>query len=324
MAFGSPKPAVPLHSRQKGANPMTAMTEIKKKIGKSKTLYLIFLLPFVYFLVFQYAPMIGNLMAFEDYSIVKGFFHSDWVGTKYFRQFLHDPYFWKVARNTILINVYSLLFFFPLPIVFALLLNELRSKFFKSFTQTVTYVPHFLSTVVVAGMLVNFLSIDGLINDVVKLFGGEPRTFLSMPEWFRTIFIGSEIWQGLGWNSIIYLAALTSIDPTLYEAATIDGASRWKKIRYVTLPGISTVVTITLLLAIGKMLSVGFEKVILLYSGPTYETADVIQSFVYRRGLIDSDFSFAAAVGIFQSVLAFVLVVSANEISKRVSGNRLF
>ncbi|MCU6794163.1 ABC transporter permease subunit [Paenibacillus sp. WQ 127069] len=295
-----------------------------KKLNKSKFLYTMFALPFVYFLIFHYAPMVGNLMAFQEYSIMKGFFASPWAGTKYFQQFLTDPYFWKVVRNTLMINVYSLIFYFPAPIIFAILMNELRVQLFKRVIQTVTYVPHFLSTVVVAGMLVNFLSTTGLINQITHMFGMEAKTFMSLPEWFRTIFISSEIWQGMGWNSIIYLAALASIDPLLYEAATIDGANRWHKIRHITLPGISTVATILFLLTIGHMLSVGFEKIILLYSGPTYETADVIQSFVYRRGLIDADFSFAAAVGIFQSVLSLVLIVSANSISKRVNGTRLF
>jgi len=303
---------------------MMPTAEFKKRIRKSNPLYLMLLLPILYFLVFHYAPMFGNLMAFENYSIVKGLFHSPWAGTKFFREFLSDPYFWQVVRNTLLMNFYSLIFYFPASILFALLLNELTHVFFKRFIQTVTYVPHFLSTVVVAGMLVNFLSTDGLINEMVKWFGGEPRTFLSLPQWFRTIFIGSDIWQGLGWNSIIYLAAIATIDPQQYEAATMDGASRLRKIMHITLPGISAVVTIMLLLTLGHALSVGFEKIILLYSGPTYKTADVIQTFIYRRGLIDSDFSFAAAVGIFQSVLAFVLVVSANQFSKKINGNRLF
>ncbi|MCU6707433.1 ABC transporter permease subunit [Paenibacillus sp. J5C_2022] len=303
---------------------MQSVVDMKKKLYKSKALYIMISLPIIYFLTFHYAPMVGNLMAFQDYSIVKGFFKSPWAGFKYFGQFIGDPYFWKVFRNTLLINLYSLLFFFPSSIIFALLLNELRLQLFKRFIQTVTYVPHFLSVVVVAGMLVNFLSIDGLINSLIKWIGGEAQTFLSMPQWFRTIFISSEIWQGMGWNSIIYLAALTSIDPQLYEAATMDGASRWRKMLHITLPGISTVVTIMLLLTLGHMLSVGFEKIILLYSGPTYETADVIQTFIYRRGLIDSDFSFAAAVGIFQSVIAFALVVSANQFAKKISGTKLF
>ncbi|NHN31788.1 ABC transporter permease [Paenibacillus agricola] len=309
---------------QQAAVRRSKWTSTRKKLSKSKFLYTMFALPFIYFLIFHYAPMVGNLMAFQEYSIMKGFFASPWAGTKYFQQFLTDPYFWKVVRNTLMINLYSLIFYFPAPIIFAILMNELRGQLFKRAIQTVTYVPHFLSTVVVAGMLVNFLSTTGLVNQITHMFGFEAKTFMSLPEWFRTIFVGSEIWQGMGWNSIIYLAALASIDPQLYEAATIDGANRWHKIRHITLPGITTVATILFLLTIGHMLSVGFEKIILLYSGPTYETADVIQSFVYRRGLIDADFSFAAAVGIFQSVLSLVLILSANSISKKINGTRLF
>jgi len=300
------------------------VSDIRKRLLRSRALYVMFSLPFVYFLVFHYLPLVGNLMAFQNYNIMKGFLHSPWVGTKYFQQFLHDPYFWKVVKNTVLINVYSLIFYFPASIVFALLLHELTSSVFKRFVQSVTYLPHFLSTVVVAGMVVNFLSYKGLINDIVSWLGGEPRTFLSLPEWFRTIYVSSEIWQGLGWNSIIYLAALASIDPQLYEAATVDGANRWNRTIHITLPGIATVVTIMFLLAVGNMMTVGFEKIILLYSGPTYETGDVIQTFVYRRGLVDADFSYAAAVGIFQSVIAFALVIGANYLSKKVDGARLF
>ncbi|MNI32062.1 putative multiple-sugar transport system permease YteP [compost metagenome] len=283
-----------------------------------------FVLPFIYFLIFHYAPMFGNMMAFQDYSIVKGVVHSPWVGFKYFKQFLYEPYFWKVLRNTLILNLYALIFYFPAPIIFAILLNELRSGLFKRMIQTVTYLPHFLSTVVVAGMIVNFVSISGLFNQLIVYLGGEAQTFLSLPQWFRTIYISSEIWQGMGWNSIIYLAALATIDPGLYEAATIDGANRWNKIRHITLPGLATVTTILLLLTIGHMLSVGFEKIILLYSGPTYETADVLQTYVYRRGLIDADFSFAAAVGIFQSVVSLILIVAANQAAKKIQGARLF
>ncbi|WP_311764946.1 ABC transporter permease [Paenibacillus agricola] len=302
----------------------TRWTAIRKKLQKSKYLYAMFVLPFIYFMIFHYAPMVGNVMAFQEYSIMKGVFNSPWAGLKYFKQFLYEPYFWKVLRNTLMLNLYALLFYFPAPIIFAILVNELRSIAFKRTIQTVTYIPHFLSTVVVAGMIVNFISISGLINQIITYFGGEAQTFMALPEWFRTIYISSEIWQGMGWGSIIYLAALASIDPGLYEAATIDGANRWHKIRHITLPGIATVTTIMLLLTIGHMLSVGFEKIILLYSGPTYETADVLQTYVYRRGLIDADFSFAAAVGIFQSVISLILIVAANQAAKKIQGASLF
>ncbi|MEK3724604.1 ABC transporter permease [Paenibacillus sp. FSL H8-0034] len=311
-------------SSNPSVNKKTKWQQVRRKLRKSQYLYAMFVLPFIYFLIFHYAPMIGNMMAFQDYSIIKGVFHSPWAGLKYFKQFLYEPYFWKVLRNTLMLNLYALIFYFPAPIIFAILLNELRSSLFKRFIQTVTYVPHFLSTVVIAGMIVNFVSISGLFNQLIVHFGGEAQTFLALPEWFRTIYISSEIWQGMGWNSIIYLAALASIDPGLYEAATIDGANRWHKIRHITLPGLATVATILLLLTIGHMLSVGFEKIILLYSGPTYETADVLQTYVYRRGLIDADFSFAAAVGIFQSVISLVLIVVANQAAKKIQGASLF
>jgi len=311
-------PAVP------PAAPARRRRNVFRNLRKSGVLYAMLLLPLAYFIVFQYAPMFGNLIAFQNYSIRKGIFGSEWVGLKYFKQFLFEPYFWKVVRNTVLLNLYSLIFYFPAPIAFAILLNELAFKRFRRLVQTVSYVPHFLSTVVVAGMIVNFLSISGLINQFIVWLGGEARTFLTQPEWFRTIYIGSEIWQGLGWSSIVYLAALTAIDPGLYEAATIDGAGRWRKILHITLPGISPVLTIMLLLQVGHMLSVGFEKILLLYSGPVYETADVIQTYVYRRGLIDADLSFASAVGIFQSVISLFLIVSANQMSKKINGTRLF
>lgn len=268
--------------------------------------------------------MIGNIIAFQDYSVIGGLLHSHWVGFKHFHEFLSDPYFWKLVRNTVLLNVYHLIFYFPAPILFALLLNELRLPLFKRAVQSITYLPHFLSTAVVVGIIVNFLTIDGLINRLIAALGFEQIKFLSKAEWFRPIYIGSEIWQRTGWGAIIYLAALTGIDPTLYEAAKIDGAGRWKRVIHVTLPCIMPVITILLLLNLGEIMSVGFEKVLLLYTGSTYETADVIQTYVYRRGLLESDFSYAAAVGIFQSVLAFTLVFTANKIVRKVSETSLF
>lgn len=297
---------------------------VMRNIAKSKQLYLLFFLPAVYFIIFHYSPMFGNLIAFQDYSVFGGFLHSKWVGLKHFEEFLSDPYFWKLVRNTVLLNVYHILFYFPAPIIFALLLNELRLQLFKRVVQSITYLPHFLSTAVVVGMIVNFLTIDGLVNRLIESIGFEQIKFLSKAEWFRSIYVSSEIWQRTGWGTIIYLASLTGIDPTLYEAATIDGAGRWKRMLHVTLPGITPVITILLLLSLGEILSVGFEKILLLYTGSTYETADVIQTYVYRRGLLQSDFSYAAAVGIFQSVLAFSLVFTANKIVKKVSETSLF
>ncbi|WP_274649506.1 ABC transporter permease [Paenibacillus humicola] len=293
-------------------------------LARNSYLYAMFALPALYFIVFHYVPMFGNLIAFEDYNVVQGFFHSDWVGLKFFREFMTDPYFWKLVRNTLLLSVYTILFSFPAPVIFALLLNELRLSLFKRFVQSVTYLPHFLSTVVVAGMLVNFLSIDGLFNQLIQFFGGQKIQFLNEAGWFRTIYVGSEIWQGTGWGTIIYLAALTAIDPQLYEAARMDGAGRLRQMWSVTLPGMAPVIIILLLLNLGHIMSVGFEKILLLYTGSTYETADVIQTYVYRRGLLDADLSYATAVSIFQSVLAFVLVVLANQVARKVSDTSLW
>jgi putative aldouronate transport system permease protein len=282
------------------------------------------LIPIVYFVIFEYGPMFGLVIAFKDYNVFQGVWKSEWVGFQYFEEFLLDSYFWKLVRNTVLLNVYMLLFFFPMPIMLALILNEVRRKLFKRFVQTISYLPHFLSTVVVCGILVNFLSHEGLINELVAFVGMDPIPFLMRPQWFRTIYVGSEIWQGIGWGSIIYLAALTSVDPHLYEASRMDGANRWHQIRHITLPGIAPVITIMFLLTLGNIMTVGFEKVLLLYTGPTYETADVLSTFIYRRGLIDSDFSYSTAVGFFQSIIVLLFITIANAISRKVSETSLW
>jgi putative aldouronate transport system permease protein len=283
-----------------------------------------FFLPLLYFLLFKYGPMFGLLIAFKDYNVFEGVLKSKWVGFAHFEEFLYDAYFWKLVRNTVLINVYMLIFYFPAPIILALLLNEVKSALFKKFVQSISYLPHFLSTVVVCGMLVNFLSTDGLINQLIAFFGGKKIQFLMLPEWFRTIYVSSEIWQRIGWGSIVYLAALTGIDPHLYEAARMDGANRWKQARHVTLPGIAPVISILFLLTLGEIMSVGFEKILLLYNGSTYETADVISTYVYRRGLLGADFSYGTAVGMFQSVIALVLIFLANQGARKAGAASLW
>lgn len=295
-----------------------------KQIKSSGYLYLIFLLPLVYFFIFKYGPMFGILVAFKDYNVFKGVFNSEWVGFKHFDEFITEPYFWKLVRNTLLLNMYTIIFYFPAPILLALLLNEIRFTGFKRVVQSISYLPHFLSTVVVTGMLVNFLATDGLINQIIASLGFNKIQFLMMPEWFRTIYISSDVWQKIGWGSIIYLAALSGVDPHLYEAAKMDGANRLKQVIHVTLPGISSVITILFLLTLGDLMSIGFEKILLLYTGPTYETADVISTFVYRRGLLGADFSFGAAVGLFQSVISFVLIVCANYAARKLNATSLW
>lgn len=233
-------------------------------------------------------------------------------------------YFWRLIRNTLLLNVYDLIFGFPVSIILALLLNEIRKMMFKRFVQTISYLPHFISIVVVAGMMFDFLSRDGLINQLLGFIGVEPIDFLKEAGWFRFIFVSSGIWQGVGWGSIIYLAAIANIDPTLYEAAKIDGASLWKQIFHITIPGIMPTIVIMLILNMGHLLSVGSEKVLLLYNPLTYETADVISTYVYRKGVLEASYSFTTAVGLFNSVISLILIVSANAVSKRVSENKLW
>ncbi|WJH32694.1 ABC transporter permease subunit [Paenibacillus sp. CC-CFT747] len=256
----------------------------KRLIRKNRLYYLMFVIPFLYYLVFHYIPMFGILIAFKDYNVFQGVFGSSWVGLTYFKSFLTDPYFYKLVRNTLVLGAYHIIFSFPAPIILALLLNELKHRMFKRFVQTISYLPHFLSTVVVVGMIVNFMAQDGVINHFLEWLGMEPVQFLMLSQWFRSIYISSEIWQGIGWGSIIYLAALTSVDPHLYEAATIDGANRWKQMRHITLPGIAPTIIVLLLFNIGAVMSVSFEKVLLLQNGSNFETSDVIATYVYRRG----------------------------------------
>lgn len=293
-------------------------------IKKNNFFYLMFSIPFFYFAIFHYIPMFGIIIAFKDYNVFDGISGSAWVGFRYFSEFLSDPYFYKLIRNTVVIGAYQIIFVFPAPIILALLLNELRNRTFQRIIQTVSYLPHFLSTVVVCGILVNFLSYDGIVNQFLQALGLESIQFLMIPQWFRTIYISSEIWQGIGWGSIIYLAALTGIDPQLYEAATVDGANRWKRALHITLPGIAPTIIIMLLFSIGAIMSVSFEKVLLLSNGSNFEASDIIATYVYRRGLISSDFSYATAVGLFNSFIALFFLTIGNKISKKVSETSLW
>ena len=306
-------------------NTITPREPVKKWLRRDWQLYLMLLLPVIYYFLMKYMPMYGTLIAFKKFSARKGIWNSPWVGFVNFEKILSDPYFYKLIRNTLLINVYSLVFAFPASILFALLLNEMRSRRYRQVVQTVSYLPHFISTVVVCGLVTNFLRTNGgIINDLIALTGGERISFLTRPEYFRTIYIVSDIWQHLGWDAIIYIAALTGIDPQLYEAATIEGANRYQKTVHVTLPCIAPTITIMLILRVGNLMNLGYEKILLLYSGATYETADVISTFVYRRGLMTADFSYGTAVGLFQSVVSLLLVVSTNWIGKRISDTGLW
>lgn len=297
---------------------------IKKDFHKYKYLYLMIIPVLVFYIVFHYAPMYGAVIAFKNFSPGKGIWDSPWVGFKHFENFISSVYFWRVFRNTIMINVYELIFGFPAPIILALLLNEIKQDLFKRSIQTITYLPHFISLVVVCGMIVDFTSSEGVINGIIGALGGEKIMFLQEPQYFRAIYVASGIWQGVGWGSIIYLAALSGIDPSLYEAAIIDGAGRFKQLINVTIPGIAPTIIILLILNVGKMMNVGFEKVILLYNPATYETADVISSFVYRRGLRESNWSFGSAVGLLNSVINVILITTSNKISRKLNETSLW
>ena len=297
-----------------------------REILKNHALYIMLIPVVVWFILFQYKPMYGTIIAFKDFKPFLGFSGSEWVGFKHFIAFFDSYYFGRILRNTILISVYQLVFGFPAAIILALLLNEVKNQIYKRVVQSISYLPHFISLVVVCGMIIDFMQPDGIINRIVVGIGlaKEPINFLILPEWFRTIFVGTGIWQSVGWSSIIFLAALSGINPNLYEAAAVDGAGRWKQMWNITLPGILPTIIILLIMNIGQFMIVGFDKIILLYNPATYETADVIGSFVYRRGIMEANYSFTAAVGLFNSVINLILLVTVNQIAKKKAESSLW
>lgn len=292
---------------------------IKKDLKYNRYIYLLALPILAYFIIFNYIPMYGVIIAFKDFSPRLGILGSEWIGLEHFKTFFEGTYFWRILRNTLLINVYDLLWGFPAPIILALLLNELRGEHLKRTVQSIVYLPHFISMVVICGLILDFSSSEGIFNIIRGYIGLETVNLLSKPEMFRSLYISTGIWQGIGWGSIIYLAALTGINPQLYEAAVIDGANRWRRIWNITLPGIMPTIIIMLILRIGSMMSIGFEKIILLYNPLIYETADVIGSYVYRKGLLEFSYSYSTAVGLFNSLINFALLVFANKFSKKIS-----
>lgn len=295
-----------------------------KTMRKYKNVYIILLPVILYYLIFAYGPMVGNVIAFQDYSITKGLFNGKWMGFKHFKSFLTNYTCFRLIRNTLMINLYGLIFGFPAPIILALLLNEVKISWYKRFVQTITYMPYFISTVVVAGMMLDFLDTRGLINDIIVMLGGKEIQFLVRPEKFWGIYTISEIWQGVGWGSIIYLSALSGVDMDLYEAAAIDGANRFKQLIHVTLPSIMPTIMIMLILRLGQMMSLGYEKILLIYTPAIYETADVISTYVYRKGLLELNFSYSTAVNLFNSVINFILLVTSNRISRALTGSSLW
>lgn len=288
-------------------------------------LYLVFMPVVVYYVIFHYLPMYGAVIAFKDFSPMDGILGSNWVGFKHFIDFFTSSDFKRIFFNTLNISLQSLVFGFPAPIVLALMINEVGNAKWKKIVQTVTYMPHFISLVVVCGIIRSFVSDTGVITMTLNSLGlMENIDMLGDKNLFVPIYIISDIWQGVGWGSIIYLAALTGINQELYEAASIDGAGRWRQLFAVTIPGILPTVVIMLILRIGNIMSLGFEKIILLYNPLTFETADVISSYVYRRGLMDFNFSYSSAVGLFNSVINFILIMTANTISKKANDTSLW
>lgn len=293
-------------------------------LKRNRRLYIMMLPVLIFYLLFHYVPMFGAIIAFKEYSPSLGILGSKWVGLMHFKEFFSSYYFGRILKNTILLSVYNIIFCFPAPIILALLLNELRSKTFLKVTQTIIYLPRFVSIIVICSLIKTFTYSDGLINDLLFPIFGERIPLLQEPKYFRPVYIISEIWQTVGWDSIIYMAALAGVDQELYEAAKIDGAGKIRQLFSVTLPSIAPTIVVLFIIKVGSMMNIGYEKVILLYNEVIYETADIISSFIYRKGLLDFSWSYSSAVGLFNSLCSFILLFSANTISRKLTDNSLW
>ncbi|MCI9626743.1 MAG: sugar ABC transporter permease [Clostridia bacterium] len=313
-----------VHAAAKGSKLSSAGKILASDMKRNYSLYLLMIPVLLFYFIFMYRPMYGAIIAFKDFNPADGIWNSPNVGLDNFRKFWDSMYRNRIFFNTLKISFSTLIFGFPAPIILALLINELRSKIFTKSVQTITYLPHFISLVVVCGMIKDFTTETGIINDIIKVFGGTPTTMLNNPRYFVPIYVISDIWQGIGWGSIIYLAALSGIDAELYEAARIDGAGRWRQTLSITIPSIIPTIITMLLLRVGQMMNIGYEKIILLYNPLTYETADVISSFVYREGLQNFQYSYSTAVGLLNSVINFILVFGANMMSKKFNDTSLW
>ena len=300
------------------------LTRLWADLKRNKLVYLMWLPVLIYYLVFHYAPMFGVVIAFENYKPFKGILGSNFVGLQWFRDFLSGPFAWRTISNTLILSFYQILFGFPMPILLALLINELKGKRFKKTVQTVSYMPHFISLIVICGLLTDFAASTGLFNAITRLFGIPKANYLVLPSAYRSIYVGSGIWKQMGWGSIIYLATLSGIDPNLYEAAAIDGANRFKRMLHVTLPALVPIIVMQLIMRMGHVMSEGSEKTILLYNESTYSVSDIVSSFVYRRGLLSNDYSYGAAVGLFNSLVNIVLLTTANTLSRRMTNESLW
>lgn len=300
------------------------MKQLLANYRQNKLLYWLILPSLIFILIFNYIPMGGLIIAFQDYSFTRGIWGSEWIGFENFTDFFSGMYFGRTLGNTLALSGLDLLFNFPAAILLALMLNEVRSTRFKRTIQTVSYMPHFISMVVAAGLIKEFCDSSGVISSLVVQFGGKPQSYISQPQYFRSIFTISEIWKSVGFNSIVYLAALSGISEELYEAARIDGAGRWRQLFHVTFPGLLPTIIIMLILRCGAIMNVNFEKVLLLYSPSTYSTADIISTYVYRMGIIKQKIGFSTAVGLFNSVISLILVLGVNKLSKVYTETSMF
>ena len=301
-------------------------SRMAKDIRINWQLYVMFLFPVIYYIIFRYIPMFGNILAFRKYYAGGNIFGEGPLTLRYFKQFITAKPFWDAFKNTLILNGLYLLFRFPLTLIFALLLNEIRNLHWKKFVQTVSYLPHFISMVIVCGMIKELLSTSGPVNDIIQQFGGEKINFIALAEWFRTIFVASGVWQSLGWGTILYLAAMSGINPSLYEAATVDGANHFQQVMHVTIPCILPTFATLLILDIGGLVGSGgaFEKVYLLYSPLTYETSDIVSTYVFRMGIESGSINFATAVGLFEGLINLVLLTCANFVSRKVANTSLW
>jgi len=298
---------------------------ILKQIAKRWQLYLIILLPIIHTFIFAYIPMYGVTLAFRDFSIRDGILGSPWVGMRHVNQFFNAPNFWLLIRNTLALSAYTLAVGLPAPIILALCLNEVRMKYFKKFVQTVTYAPFFISTVVMVGMMLQILALrGGFFNNIITMFGGDPINFMGEASMFRSIFVISGVWQTMGFSAVLYIAALASVDENLYEAALIDGANRMQKIRHVDFPAILPTIIIVLIMSAGSIMNVGPERVLLMQNNLNLINSEIISTYVYKIGLLRGDFSFATAVGLFNTVINFILLFTVNKICQKVSSTSMW
>lgn len=308
-----------------GTRPKTRWEKTKIKIFRGRQLYFFVLPALLVTLIFSYIPMYGVIIAFKDFIPSLGIWGSPWVGFKHFQRFFDSYYFWDLIKNTLGISIYSLIVGFPLPIILALALNELKDGRFKKFTQTVTYAPNFISVVVVCGMVIAFLTPStGIINHLLDFLGFERIAFMTDPKWFKTVYVLSGVWQGTGWGSVIYLAALSGVDTQLHEAATVDGATRLQRIWYINIPTIIPTMVILLIMNVGSLMSMGYEKILLMQNALNMDSSNVIATFVYKQGLLDAQYSYASAVGLFNAAINAFLLIAVNKISRKVSETSLW